>query len=93
MKVKGETDHIYPNYYIQPHNGNKKLRLIQGYLPKTNILYANHYELEIIRLLYMFISENQAVDEMVKNTLQRLKESCLGNSARRTCIVFAYGIY
>lgn len=80
MKVNVETDNIYPNYYIPPHNGNKKLRLIQGYLPKTNILYSNHYELEIIRLLYMFIPENQTVDEMVKNTLQRLKASCFGNS-------------
>ena len=80
MKVKAETDNIYPNYYIPPYNGNKKLRLIQGYLPKTNILYANHYELEIIRLLYLFLPENQTVDEMVKNTLQRLKGSCFGNS-------------
>ena len=62
MKVNAETDNIYPNYYIPPHNGNKKLRLIQGYLPKTNILYANHYELEIIRLLYMFTPKNQIVD-------------------------------
>ena len=80
MKVNAETDNIYPNYYIPPHNGNKKLRLIQGYLPKTNILYANHYELEIIRLLYMFTPKNQIVDEMVKNTLRRLKGSCFGNS-------------
>lgn len=80
MKVDVETDNLYPNYYIPPHNGNKKLRLIQGYLPKTNILYSNHYELEIIRLLYMFLPENQTVDEMVKNTLQRLKASCFENS-------------
>ncbi len=87
MKVKAETDNIYPNYYIPPYNGNKKLRLIQGYLPKTNILYANHYELEIIRLLYMLIPKNQTVDEMVKNTLQRLKGSCFGNAcAQGECL-------
>ena len=87
MKVKAETDNMYPNYYIPPQNGNKKLRLIQGYLPKTNILYANHYELEVIRLLYMFIPENQTVDEMVKNTLQRLKGTCFGNScAQGECL-------
>lgn len=80
MRVNVETDSIYPNYYIPPYNGSKKLRLVQGYLPKTNILYANHYELEIIRLLYMLIPKNQTVDEMVKNTLQRLKGSCFGNS-------------
>ncbi len=31
-------------------------------------------------MLYMFIPNNQTVDEMVKNTLQRLKGSCFGNS-------------
>ncbi|MDE7278107.1 MAG: hypothetical protein K2N26_00035, partial [Oscillospiraceae bacterium] len=80
MKADPETDNIYPDYYIPPYNGNKKLRLIQGYLPKTNILYANHYELEIIRLLFMFASENEKVNEMVESTLQRLKNTCFGNS-------------
>ncbi len=73
MRVNAEIDNIYPNYYIPPDDGSKKLRLIQGYLPKTNILYANHYELEIIRLLCMFAPENETVGEMVKTTLQRLK--------------------
>lgn len=80
MKVNYETDSIYPNYYIPPYNKNKKLRLIQGYLPKTNILYANHYELEILRLLYLFAPENQKVIEMVKDTLRRLESTCFGNS-------------
>lgn len=80
MRVNPETDNIYPDYYIPPYNGNKKLRLIQGYLPKTNILYANHYELEIIRLLFMFAPENEKVNELVSNTLQRLKNTCFGNS-------------
>jgi len=91
MRVNAETDNIYPNFYIPPYNGGKKLRLIQGYLPKTNILYANHYELEIIRLLYMFVPENKMVDDMVKNTLQRLKGTCFGNSCTQgEC--FATGI-
>lgn len=80
MRVNPETDNIYPDYYIPPYNGNKKLRLIQGYLPKTNILYANHYELEIIRLLFMFAPENEKVNELVENTLRRLKNTCFGNS-------------
>lgn len=80
MRVNPERDNIYPDYYIPPYNGNKKLRLIQGYLPKTNILYANHYELEIIRLLFMFAPENEKVNELVGNTLQRLKNTCFGNS-------------
>lgn len=80
MRVNPETDCIYPDFYIPPYNENKKLRLIQGYLPKTNILYANHYELEIIRLLFMFAPENKKVNELVKHTLQRLKNTCFGNS-------------
>ena len=80
MRVNAETDNTYPYFYIPPYNGSKKLRLVQGYLPKTNILYANHYELEIIRLLYMFAPENETVCDMVKTTLQRLKETCFGNS-------------
>ncbi len=80
MRVNPETDNIYPCFYIPPYNANKKLRIVQGYLPKTNILYANHYELEIIRLLYMFAPENEAVCDMVKTTLQRLKGTCFGNS-------------
>lgn len=80
MKVSIDTDNIYPDYFIPPYNGNKKLRLIQGYLPKTNILYANHYELEIIRLLFLYAPENGQVNEMVENTLRRLKDTCFGNS-------------
>ena len=80
MRVNAETDNTYPDYYIPPYHGNRKLRLIQGYLPKTNILYANHYELEIIRLLFLFAPENKQVHEMVDHTLQRLKHTCFGNS-------------
>ena len=88
MKVNPETDNLYPNYYIPPYNDNKKLRLIQGYLPKTNILYANHYELEIIRLLYLFAPDNDKVKEMVNNTLQRLQETCFRNSCvQGECVV------
>lgn len=87
MRVDPERDAIYPDYYIPPYNGNRKLRLIQGYLPKTNILYANHYELEIIRLLYMFAPKNENVNEIVKSTLWRLKNTCFGNScAQGECV-------
>jgi len=88
MKVNPETDNLYPNYYIPPYNDNKKRRLIQGYLPKTNLLYANHYELEIIRLLYLFAPDNDKVKEMVNNTLQRLQETCFRNSCvQGECVV------
>lgn len=80
MRVNEVRDTIYPNYYIPPYNNNKKLRLIQGYLPKTNILYANHYELEILRLLLLLAPEDEKVMEMVQNTVHRLKNTCFGNS-------------
>lgn len=73
MRVNPETDSTYPGYYIPPYNGAKKYRLVQGYLPKTNLLYANHYELEILRLLYLFAAEKASVDKMVKNALYRLQ--------------------
>ncbi len=91
MRVNPDTDNMYPLFYIPPYNGGKKLRLIQGYLPKTNILHANHYELEILRLLHMFAPEKEVVCDMVKATLQRLKGTCFGNSCMQgEC--FATGI-
>lgn len=91
MRVNSGTDNMYPLFYIPPYNGGKKLRLVQGYLPKTNILYANHYELEILRLLHMFALENEVVHDMVKATLQRLKGTCFENSCTQgEC--FATGI-
>lgn len=79
MKVNPEVDNIYPNYYIPPYNDGKKLRMLGGALPKTHILNANHYELEIIRLLYLFEPDNEEIKEMVQNTLQRLRQTCYGN--------------
>lgn len=91
MRVNVQTDCIYPNYYLPPYNANRKLRLVQGYLPKTNILYANHYELEIIRLLFLFAPENRMVNRIIDSTLQRLGNTCFGNSCKQgEC--FATGI-
>ena len=88
MRVNPDTDSTYPIYYIPPYDGKRKFRLIQGYLPKTNILYLNHYELEIIRMLYKFSPENKTVAEMVQHTLKRLSDTCFGNSCTKgECIV------
>lgn len=73
MRVNPATDSTYPSYYIPPYNGAKKYRLVQGYLPKTNLLYANHYELEILRLLCLFAAGKASVDKMIKSTLHRLQ--------------------
>ena len=79
MRVNPYTDTIYPNYFIPPYNENKKLPMPNGKMPKTHILYANHYELEILRILFMFASENETVQVMIKNTLHRLQNTCYGN--------------
>ena len=80
MRVNPSEDHVYPNYYLPPHNEGKKLRLVQGHLPKTNILYTNHYEAEILRLLVKFAPDNETVKDMVYHTLERFDKICLGNS-------------
>ena len=80
MRASDETKLIYSKFYIPPFNGGKKLRLIQGYLPKTNILYANHFELEIIRLLYLFDNENPIVKNIIQDTVNRLRHTCFGHS-------------
>ena len=88
MRVNPQEDCIYPNYYLPPYNGGKKLRLVQGYLPKTNILYANHYEAEILRLLVKFAPDHETVKDMVFHTLKRFENSCFGNSCTQgECII------
>ena len=80
MRVNPFTDTIYPNYFIPPYNGNKKLPMVNGKLPKTHILYANHYELEILRLLFLVAPEQENIRAMIESTLIRLKNTCYGNN-------------
>lgn len=55
---------------------------------KHILLYANHYELEILRLLYLLEPENDTINEMIENTLNRVKDTCFGNSCMQgECIV------
>jgi len=69
---------MYPQYYIPPYNGGKKLQTVIPMSPKTHILSANAYELEILRLLALFAPDNPEVKEMVAKTLERLKNTCFG---------------
>lgn len=69
---------MYPIFYIPPYNEGKKLKTIFNQTPKTQILSANMYELEILRLLYLFAPENPYVKFMVDETLSRLKSTCFG---------------
>ena len=83
MRVDPDTDRMYPDFFLPPENGGKKLRLVQGYLPKTAILYANAYEAEIMRLLVRYAPGNGTVCELVKHTLDRFDQTCFGNSCEK----------
>lgn len=69
---------MYPTYYIPPYNDGKKLKTIYNQTPKTHILSANMYELEILRLLYLLAPENDDIKVMISETLKRLKTTCFG---------------
>jgi hypothetical protein len=76
---EGDVTGTYPGYYIPPYNGNKKYQTVIPMSPKTHILSANSYELEIIRLLYLFAQEDSSVKDMIRGTLKRLKTACFAN--------------
>jgi hypothetical protein len=68
----------YPLFYAPPYGGGKKLRTLTGELPKTHLFAANHYELEILRLLTLWQGENPAVKAMAEATIRRLDDTCFG---------------
>lgn len=76
--IDGDGRRMYPIFYIPPYNDGKKLQTVIPLTPKTHILSANSYELEIIRLLYLFAPDEPVVKDMVKKTLERLKTTCFG---------------
>lgn len=69
---------MYPLFYIPPYNNGKKLQTVIPMSPKTHILSANSYELEIIRLLYLFAPDDSTIKDMGNKTLARLKTTCFG---------------
>ena len=75
-----ETDkrRLYPLFYVPPYNDGKKLKTILGQTPQTQILSANMYELEILRLLYILAPDNREAKNMIDETLKRLKTTCFG---------------
>lgn len=83
VKFPDNTDssgrHMYPLYFIPPYNDGKKYKTILGQTPQTHILSANMYELEILRLLYLFAPDNAEIKEMTSKTLERLKTTCFGH--------------
>lgn len=77
--IDKEGRRMYPVFFIPPYNSGKKYKTVMAQTPKTHILSANLYELEIIRLLYILEPNNKAVIEMVSKTISRLKTTCFGN--------------
>ena len=83
VKYPGNTDtagrRMYPMYFIPSYNDGKKYKTVLNQIPKTHILSANMYELEIIRLLHLLSPNHPDVKQMVDGTLARLKTTCFGN--------------
>ena len=79
VKAPEDGRTLYPLFYIPPYNEGKKLRLITGQLPKTHILAANHYELEILRILVLWGKDNPKVQFMLDETLKRLNTTCFAH--------------
>jgi len=83
VKYPGNVDdkgggRMYPIFYIPPYNDGRKFQTVIPLTPKTQILSANSYELEIIRLLFIFAPVNLEVQDMINKTLTRLKTTCYG---------------
>ncbi len=70
---------MYPEFFIPPYNSGKKYKTILNQTPKTHILSANLYELEILRLLHLFSPNDPEIKNMVEKTLARLKTTCFGS--------------
>ena len=69
---------MYPLYFIPPYNDGKKYITINGVMPKTHIFSANHYELEILRLLALWRANDDIVKDMLIKTRERLATTCFG---------------
>jgi hypothetical protein len=77
--IDGDGRRMYPVFFIPPYHDGKKYPTVTGVTPKTHILSANAYELEILRLLCLFDPDDPDVAEMIDYTLARLKTTCFGN--------------
>ena len=67
----------YPDFFIPPHNNGKRLQTVIPMSPKTYIVADNAYEFEMLRLLHLFQPDDE-VSYMIKETLNRLKQTCFG---------------
>lgn len=76
--ASGQGGGRYPMFFIPPENGGRKFKTVLGQVPRTQILSANMFELETLRLLNLFAPEDAEVKEMTAKTLDRLRTTCFG---------------
>lgn len=72
---------MYPEFFIPPYNNGKKLKTVLNQIPKTHIFSANMYELEILRLLFLFAPNDPEIKIMIDKTIERLKTTTFGNES------------
>jgi len=70
---------LYPLFFIPPFREGKKMPMICGYTPKTQLLSTNSCELETLRLLALWAAEDTRTQAMLQQTLSRLKSTCFGH--------------
>lgn len=79
LAENGDLREMYPLFFITPYDEGRKYVTLSTITPKTHILSANAYELEILRLLAIFARDNGKVKQMLERTKKRLKTTCFGN--------------
>ena len=87
VRASADDTTMFPLFYVPPYHDGRKCRLLCGSLPTTHLLSANHYELEILRLLALWAPKELRVTDMVKRTLDRLRAACFGRyCAKGECV-------
>ena len=79
----GDGRSMYPLFFVPPQNGGRRLMTINGVMPKTHVLSANHYELEILRLLALWRPDDERVRHMLIRTKERLASACFGRFCKK----------
>ena len=66
--------------FFSPQYENHKFRLITGEMPRTNMLSANHYELECLRILALWRHDEELVQSMLFRTTERINGASFGHA-------------
>ncbi len=76
---QGKGARLYPECFIPSYHEGKKRKTLLNQTPKTQIFFANMYELELVRLLCLLAPEDQKVMALRDSVLGRLKTTCFGS--------------